>query len=787
MGAGNKDENASELLLKCIDGGRVDVLCSLLSQMNSVDCVSALLANGVNPCVQNEEGKTPYQLCKSDIVRNAFVQEVLRAVTISNSGRICQLISSGVAVDSVDSREARNTLLNWASEFSTVDIVRILCDSGATIDLPNAKGETPLLTAVRRGDEGIVKQLLAAGANPSIKSEKGEDAFSLATAKGGSLLPVLSMDNIVIAFYYQMNLVRTDKYTGGKPESWTDLLWPQPKLIHIFNSAKGFALPKDNRLKIYFDDSSVGCPTRMMQAIQISSPLLSSIGLDLEYRGHKLLQLATRLSYCKANYLFVNFEIRTTDRYQLPYTNRDLFHMMQVCEELFVTVSSSFLFGKSLSFCIFSFLPVVVGDDGYLCAAADSTAKKALLAAKLSEKSTVLGTVVCDLSTGCEAMPPSLSYMSLLASVGVAWNSSCDMKKFAFLLPSIAAHHLLMDGDMVALFEQAVTLGRVEHQLTRFAYGLWRPIMTSSPNSDNGETQVSGFGQNKKMPISVFVEMILNPENLNLERLTPVIFKVSLFLIYLFLLIFLGFVINPIFEGWYIKVFKTRVIALFFRYNPENVTDLGKCVQAMVAENEYDRDILLTVLKLYQLNPDKYDEIIVRLVLLKTLMVLPSSDFALAKCLIDTNRLGSQELKRVFDLGGVLESCDFSVFWKLMKGEYKPSTEPSEHFKVPQEVPRMVKQIAGFEEAVRIYACRVISVTFQNIEKSVLSRLLGGANDKQINEYAKKFGWEAKEDGVYFIANHEATIRTRNIDEKLQFTSVSEILRNMPGTLVLGE
>ncbi|KHJ80705.1 hypothetical protein OESDEN_19616, partial [Oesophagostomum dentatum] len=27
------------------------------------------------------------------------------------------------------------------------------------------------------------------------------------------------------------------------------------------------------------------------------------------------------------------------------------------------------------------------------------------------------------------------------------------------------------------------------------------------------------------MPISVFVEMILNPENLNLERLTPVIFK----------------------------------------------------------------------------------------------------------------------------------------------------------------------------------------------------------------------------------------------------------------------
>lgn len=51
-----------------------------------------------------------------------------------------------------------------------------------------------------------------------------------------------------------------------------------------------------------------------------------------------VLQLVNRLSYCKANYFFVNFEIRTTDRYQLPYTNRDLFHMTQVCEELFIKV-----------------------------------------------------------------------------------------------------------------------------------------------------------------------------------------------------------------------------------------------------------------------------------------------------------------------------------------------------------------------------------------------------------------------------------------------------------------
>lgn len=41
------------------------------------------------------------------------------------------------------------------------------------------------------------------------------------------------------------------------------------------------------------------------------------------------------------------------------------------------------------------------------------------------------------------------------------------------------------------------------------------------------------------------------------------------------------------------------------RYNPENVGDLAACVQAMVTENKYDKDVVLTILKLYQLNPEK--------------------------------------------------------------------------------------------------------------------------------------------------------------------------------------
>ncbi|GMR60060.1 hypothetical protein PMAYCL1PPCAC_30255, partial [Pristionchus mayeri] len=218
------------------------------------------------------------------------------------------------------------------------------------------------------------------------------------------------------------------------------------------------------------------------------------------------------------------------------------------------------------------------------------------------------------------------------------------------------------------------------------------------------------------------------------------------------------------------------------RYNPENVTELQQCVAAMASENRYDRDIALTTLKLYQLNPDKYDEATVRTILLKTLTVLPGADFALAKCLIDANRINSPELRLVLNLGSVLESCDFAVFWKLAKGEYTADDK----FKSPAEIAKLIKPISGFEEAVRAFACRVISTTFQCIDRTQLVRLLGGVNEAKVTEYSGKFGWETREGGkVLYMANHDSTIKSRNIDERLSFGSVHEVLVHTPVQTVI--
>ncbi|CAI5453509.1 unnamed protein product [Caenorhabditis angaria] len=103
-------EDVTQMLLKSVEEGRVDILCSILKdsspslnlaekanaiccedgtvlhravQLDSADAVSALLTNGVNPCVQNNQNKTPFMLCKSDSVKGAFIREALQAITFS--------------------------------------------------------------------------------------------------------------------------------------------------------------------------------------------------------------------------------------------------------------------------------------------------------------------------------------------------------------------------------------------------------------------------------------------------------------------------------------------------------------------------------------------------------------------------------------------------------------------------------------------------------------------------------------------------------------------------------
>ncbi len=66
-----------------------------------------------------------------------------------------------------------------------------------------------------------------------------------------------------------------------------------------------------------------------------------------------------------------------------------------------------------------------------------------------------------------------------------------------------------------------------------------------------------------------------------------------------------------------------------------NLELLEDYLNAQIAEQRYDCDANLTMLKLYQLNPDKFNAQTAAKILLKAMMALPRSDTQLAKCLID--------------------------------------------------------------------------------------------------------------------------------------------------------
>ncbi|VDO20334.1 unnamed protein product [Brugia timori] len=1039
---------------------------------NSVDSVRTLLSAGVNPCVQNDSNNTAYRLASSEEVKNAFVQELLQAVAQSNLGRVCQMISAGVSVDSIDTVSTGNTALHWGASYGNEDVVRILCQSGANINTLNTKNETALHDAVRRGNEAVVKCLLSYGADPSIKNKSGEDCYELAAKMGGTMLPSLSLNTLnrkirrttsIESEIDRSSLISTDtttfvektsNYSAGRLENWIDLLWPQPKYIDLDERDRTCPYPKDGRLKIYFDKASEAEPRRLMQIIQMSAPILSTVHLELDYRGHgvreqssldgritcgifkngccsgaytltiaedgieiygedptgvrhgfstlvqilrifkegseivnsntetslitlhetlpestakitgtvnneqpkkigaipcltirdspdscfravyqdfsgckilnteTLLQLATRIGYCKASHLFVNFEVRTTDRYQLPYTTRDLFQITQVCDELFIKfvpsldVQSSYIELDLAWRTIDSFLDdfpltkvvhfgpnlaVMVISNRTILNNVQRRIPKIYISVDIDKNNASLINHLPPFVTICvEGKYPFEAENLLSPRLNVVLRFSTSDPGFLCAAPeSVAKKALLatrlgnkfpiLGYNMEALFKQMSTVGKVEHEITRYSYGL-----KVTESTEEVQEQSPSPSSNKKRPISVFVEMILNPDNMVLERLTPVIFKkarielkrslkildrakkhlpynyelalvlaeIQIITELMVLACKLGqslctYGINPSLSPknqkssfspsdrllqetslvgyemvnigvsnlppvvrtdlanrlleirsrfqhtWLsrniastlpnaLKIFDNlfpfiaRTMSIFVelkskldqaitgvnRYNPNNVETLESCIEAMVQENQYDKDILVTTLKLYQLNPDKYNESVVKLILLKTMMMAPKSDYALAKYLIDSSRVGSPELKRIFDIGALLESCNFAVFWRLMRGDYRPLDDVNEPFRQPGEIPKIIKAVPGFEESVRNYACQVINVTFQNIEKSLLVRLLGGVSDKQVNEYARYYGWIPKENGeVYFVQNHEATIKSRNIEEKLQFDS----------------
>ncbi|CAD7697450.1 unnamed protein product [Ostreobium quekettii] len=106
---------------------------------------------------------------------------LLLAAKFSHAPIVAALLDAGARPDQKD--EFGATPLHFASNIGGPDsnnITRALLEAGADVDVSDNRGRTPVFYAAEFGNVGVMKILLAAGADPSLKDDDGETLESLA-------------------------------------------------------------------------------------------------------------------------------------------------------------------------------------------------------------------------------------------------------------------------------------------------------------------------------------------------------------------------------------------------------------------------------------------------------------------------------------------------------------------------------------------------------------------------------------------------------------------------------
>ena len=100
-----------------------------------------------------------------------------------NLNLISDLIVLGANLDWQGEENYNYTPLHVAAWFGRVEIVRMLIDAGADVNLQDTDGWAPLHVAARFGKVEIVRMLIDAGARMDIQTNNGKLPYDLAITK----------------------------------------------------------------------------------------------------------------------------------------------------------------------------------------------------------------------------------------------------------------------------------------------------------------------------------------------------------------------------------------------------------------------------------------------------------------------------------------------------------------------------------------------------------------------------------------------------------------------------
>lgn len=164
--------------------------------------VAEALANGASKAAVGNDGNTPMHLAvlsgnrglvqfllaqqfPADLTNNLGFTPLYYAVRRKTAEVADDLALAGGNVNHA-TPGLRETLLMIAAYYDVPDVVKCLLKHGARVDEKDSNGATAFMRAAGEGNLDCLTLLMDAGADPYLKSNTGNTAFSFAKRKGGA-------------------------------------------------------------------------------------------------------------------------------------------------------------------------------------------------------------------------------------------------------------------------------------------------------------------------------------------------------------------------------------------------------------------------------------------------------------------------------------------------------------------------------------------------------------------------------------------------------------------------
>ncbi|KAI4601368.1 hypothetical protein KJ359_012560 [Pestalotiopsis sp. 9143b] len=212
------------------------------------------------------------------------------------------------------------------------------------------------------------------------------------------------------------------------------------------------------------------------------------------------------------------------------------------------------------------------------------------------------------------------------------------------------------------------------------------------------------------------------------------------------------------------------IISGLERYNPEAVPFLENYLKEQ-CENKYtDGNANRTLLKLYQLNPDRLKDDVVTNILVKALTNFPSPQFSLALHIVPPSILApnsradlSEAIGHLRELNNQLEGAQYARFWDMIDNDDLCAD--------------LIADVTGFEELIRIRIATLVSHAYREIDLSVLSSWLGLNDAKAKTFITETAGWKVEGELVKIPRNAENEAKKTEVREDVNVDMFSRVVR----------